>query len=419
MRGFILITILLTSSCVNETLFLEKRNQGASVIVDVAPVAVAITPGNFNKDTQSIVTLVYSDSDSDLATSCTISSLSNVTITQACSCAGPGVCTVGVTGTAGYNGAGSFDYTVTANSVVSNIVSSTFTIDIDDASMLGAAPADEEWIIVPYNAGGMGLDAFAVMKYEAKAFNDFIPYSSTIDPGEVDVDGLSVTLATHVPVSIADNQPWRSIDANDSAAKCESLGANYHLISNPEWMAIAREVEMQDANWTGGTEGSGCLFRGNSGEPTVGTGLGVTDSCGYNAATDPEQGSGRDMRARHVLSNGAEIYDLSGNLWEWTDWDSTTVGFQLGPVSCAVGWLELPAVTCGALADADYNSNNGAYTSTEGVGMFAGGSGGSGGAALRGGVWWNGAYAGVFAFRLTAAPTSWVTHIGFRCVYRP
>ena len=38
-----------------------------------------------------------------------------------------------------------------------------------DASTLGAAPADEEWIVVPANAGGMGLDAFAVMKYEAKA----------------------------------------------------------------------------------------------------------------------------------------------------------------------------------------------------------------------------------------------------------
>jgi formylglycine-generating enzyme required for sulfatase activity len=330
MRGFILITILLTSSCVNETLLLEKRNQG--------------TP----------------------ATSAGASSSAL------------------------------------------------------DASTLGAAPADEEWIVVPANAGGMGLDAFAVMKYEAKAFND-ANTNSTIDGGEVDAVGTAVETGTHVPVSTADNQPWRNIDANDSAMECESLGANYHLISNPEWMAIAREVEMQDANWTGGTEGSGCLFRGNSGEITVGTGTLVTDSCGYNATTDPEQGSGRDLRAKHVLSNAEEIYDLSGNLYEWTDWDGDTVGFQVAPHTATCGFgNELPAtVACGTLADADYNTNNGGYESTEGVGYFIPDFFAYGGAALRGSSWINKAYAGAFALDLSNSPTSANTLFGFRCVYRP
>ncbi|MBT7608338.1 MAG: SUMF1/EgtB/PvdO family nonheme iron enzyme [Bacteriovoracaceae bacterium] len=243
------------------------------------------------------------------------------------------------------------------------------------------------------------------MKYEAKAFND-ANTNSTIDGGEVDAVGTGVATGTHVPVSTADNQPWRNIDANDSAAECESLGANYHLISNPEWMAIAREVEMQDANWTGGTEGSGCLFRGNSAETT----------CGYNSATDPDSGTGRNARAKHVLSNAEEIYDIAGNIYEWTDWDGDTVGFQLGPTSCATGWLELPAVACGALADADYNSNNGAYTATEGVGRLYGGSGG---AALRGGHWSHYTSAGAFALHLLNSPTDANADLGFRCVYRP
>lgn len=73
--------------------------------VDDAPVASDITPASFEQDTQSIITLSYTDQESDLATSCSISNLTNVTVTQACSCTGLGVCTVGVTGTASYYGA--------------------------------------------------------------------------------------------------------------------------------------------------------------------------------------------------------------------------------------------------------------------------------------------------------------------------
>ena len=52
----------------------------------------------FNEDTQSIITLSYSDIESNQATTCTLSSLTNVTVTQGCACLA-GVCTVGVTGT--------------------------------------------------------------------------------------------------------------------------------------------------------------------------------------------------------------------------------------------------------------------------------------------------------------------------------
>lgn len=95
--------------------------------VDDAPVATNITPASFNENVQSIITLAYTDVDSDQATVCSTSNLSNVTVTQACACAA-GVCTVGVTGTLNYSGAAGFDFTVTANSVVSNTASATLTI---------------------------------------------------------------------------------------------------------------------------------------------------------------------------------------------------------------------------------------------------------------------------------------------------
>lgn len=93
-----------------------------------APTVSSITPVSFNEDIQSIITLPYSDLDSDLATSCSISSLTNVTETQACSCDGSGICTVGVTGSLDHSGAASFQYSVVANSQASNSATATLAI---------------------------------------------------------------------------------------------------------------------------------------------------------------------------------------------------------------------------------------------------------------------------------------------------
>jgi len=101
--------------------------------VDDAPSTSNFNPPAFDENTQSVITLPYADVENDQATSCAISNLNNVTVTQACACAA-GTCTVGVTGTLNYAGAASFDFSVTANSATSNISTANFTInDLDDA----------------------------------------------------------------------------------------------------------------------------------------------------------------------------------------------------------------------------------------------------------------------------------------------
>ncbi len=98
-----------------------------------APVATNLIPTSFDEDTEEFITLVYNDGDGDLATTCAVSNLVNVTETTACSCT-LGTCTVGVTGTLNYFGSASFNYTVTAAAQVSNAASATLTIDsLDDA----------------------------------------------------------------------------------------------------------------------------------------------------------------------------------------------------------------------------------------------------------------------------------------------
>lgn len=370
--------------------------------VNDAPVAQNITPPSFSVNTESLITLSYSDEESDLATSCSIQALSNITETTNCSCNGSGVCTVGVTGTLNYTGPASFDFNITAGGATSSLASATLEIKGTEGGPTGV----EDWIEVPANAGGMGLGSFYVMKYEAKAWEDS-NVNTIVDNGEIDSDGLSVSTANSKPISVESNLPWRTIDANDAAAECESLGANYHLITNDEWIAIARDIESVNTNWSGGSVGSGCLSTGNSGETT----------CGYDGL-EPEAGSSRNARASHELSNGNTITDFAGNLSEWVDWDSPTAptaGYQSAPTTCSAGWTELPVVSCPAVNSTDYDTSNGSFDSNNGVGMFYGGAGGG---ALRGGSWSNMLMAGVFSVALDAPPTYTQDSIGFRCVYR-
>lgn len=384
-----------------------------NVTGDSAPVSLSLNPQSGYREIEKIVTLSYSDTDSDLATNCSLSNLVNISESTSCACSS-GICSVGVTGDAGYTGGVAFDYTVTANGAISNTASVNFILND-----LGASKVDQ-WVRVPANSGGLGLNEFFVMKYEAKAWND-VNANSIVDSGELDLDGVGVSAASFVPVSVAGSQPWRSINANDSAAECESLNSEtasldrqndtnddgtYALISNSEWMAIVRDIEAVDNNWTGGSVGAGCLYRGNSGDTT----------CGYNSPTDPDSGTGRDTRAKYLTSIGQEIFDIAGNVWEWTDWDASNMGFQLGPTTCAASWLELPSVSCGDLASADYDTISGTLTSSHGVGQLYGDSGG---AALRGGRWDDSTIAGAFSLSLYFAPTFSFTSIGFRCVYRP
>jgi hypothetical protein len=158
----ILVMILLAGSllaCSKVDIdFLEKVTAppGAEGAVENAPVAVAITPANFNEDTESLMTLVYSDADSDLAATCSISGPTNVTETTACSCTAGGVCTVGVTGNLGFVGSGeSFNFRVTANSAVSNDSSAQLTISevVNPFVSTWATTATNESIRLPLSSG--------------------------------------------------------------------------------------------------------------------------------------------------------------------------------------------------------------------------------------------------------------------------
>ena len=172
------------------------------------------------------------------------------------------------------------------------------------------------YIDVPAN-DDLGVPAFRVMKYEAKR--------------DTSAEGIGKA------VSKEDGEPWEGVRRHDAIERCKLLNSEasdddinndvnkdgtYALISNSEWMSLARDIENVPANWTSGIVGTGCLFRGNVGAklPCEGSADSEEDvDSGYNHGS-PDYGPDRSSTAKLTLSNGEEIWDLSGNLLERTDY---------------------------------------------------------------------------------------------------
>jgi hypothetical protein len=55
-----------------------------------------------------------------------------------------------------------------------------------------------------------------------------------------------------------------NINHADAKTACAALGGQYHLITNAEWMTIARSIEATATNWSTGTINSGAINRGHT-----------------------------------------------------------------------------------------------------------------------------------------------------------
>ena len=261
------------------------------------------------------------------------------------------------------------------------------------------------FIPVPHNSVYGTTKDFCVMKYEAK------------------------NNGSDVPVSQAPGVPWGNMTQINAKSKCSDLntvnGVNikYDLISNPEWMTMAIDIEKTASNWSSGFVGVGSLNRGHSdNNPPV-----LCDATTENIQTDcmtlDTNPANHHQKRTHTLSNGQVIWDLAGNVWEHIDW--SLGGDLTASPSCPGGESDLPLVSCGALAAVDYlPANPGGVSASDydrdyGLGNYYGGSGG---AARRGGNRTIGpGGAGLFSLHLNETPSSGAAYstFGFRCVYRP
>ena len=115
---------------------------------------------------------------------------------------------------------------------------------VDSQTSSGRCPSG--YVKVP-GSNRYGTEEFCVMKYEAK--ND----------------------GNGKPVSQASGTPWVDIDQFNARRECRSLGSEYHLITEKEWMTIVENAMLQKENWADTNIGSrvsngGGFYRGNVGQ---------------------------------------------------------------------------------------------------------------------------------------------------------
>jgi len=190
--------------------------------------------------------------------------------------------------------------------------------EISSPTLVASLTCPSGFIIVPGSAT-YGTSDFCVMKYEAKQVG-----------------------ATNVPESVAAGEPWwgtvnRTTAAAYSANVVGCTGC--HLITEAEWLTIAQNVLGVDSNWDDGAGnhavGTGYIYGGNC-DGNVDDGpfflaASSNDADGYYGTyfTAPAR-----TRRTLTLSNGNVIWDLSGNINEWTS-GTTSGGHQPGAVSDA------------------------------------------------------------------------------------
>jgi formylglycine-generating enzyme required for sulfatase activity len=251
----------------------------------------------------------------------------------------------------------------------------------------------EGFIAVPGDAR-FGTNDFCVGKYEAK-----------------NVGGKAVSQAEGLPYSNISQTKALEV-AKDACAGCS-------LISNAQWLTVAHNVLNVNSNWSGGTVGSGYIYNGhNDNSPANALEASTDDSSGYHGTGN----STGDQRRTLRLNNGEVIWDLAGNVWEWTA--ETVTGGQPGQSGYA--WREWNMVEgTGGISPSPFPSFGtpaaSGWTSSQRIGRLYSSSTENGLRGAQRGSFFNGGAtnAGIMALNFNDTPSTANAALGFRLVYDP
>ncbi|WKZ25076.1 MAG: type II secretion system protein [Patescibacteria group bacterium] len=265
--------------------------------------------------------------------------------------------------------------------------------------------------------GSTALDTndFCVMKYEAKCLDEsgepvVAEYGTGYDD---DVDGDCINnggAITSAPLG----EPIISLDLNKARYYCELDGSR--LISNPEWMTIARDAQSNGLNEEGARK---YMPRGNFHSQAV-----LNAENEYVFTNEFDGNNFFDRRTLKLLSGGS-IWDLAGNVAELAD--STCVSGTGAGQYPVVG----PSYWSTVLADPNYAYAveasgptwlDGYDSSMGNSGWFTSGCSSTGNIFIRGGDSFNGTdghdgYVGIYYLDLENNSSYKGKYLGFRCVH--
>lgn len=261
-----------------------------------------------------------------------------------------------------------------------------------------------------------------------------------------------VSTASGFPITFI---PEFDTTVNNSKNYCQMNG--WHLITNAEWMTIARNAETVPANWCN-RDGSQCGFAPGTSNTILANGH--NDNAGESSASASTHGAliaapddqpcfgtttdgsntcgGKSSQKRTLtLTNGAVIWDFAGNVWQWVDAEvaqkdqpqSQTGGkqdFGWKWSEFSQGTKERPSAIIDngqslVLGYDAFRPSNSSWNSTNGVGRVYHFSGTTTNTTqftfIRGGNWRHGDDSGAFTIHMSPTDhTHNIDDVGFRCV---
>ena len=259
------------------------------------------------------------------------------------------------------------------------------------------------------------------MKYEAKCVSGTTPLTTPDTGYQTYNNSAQPCTGNYYIASTAGGYPIANISHTTASAYCQAIGA--HLLTNDEWMTIARNAEKVAANWSNGSVGSGYLPRGNSNSSAAQDGSSIYGT-NYSDFTH--------LRTI-TLSNGSVIWDLAGNVWEHVQRSNNNAGdltttMTVPACSNATSTWEWCQYSSGGtpyisswsadVPQAKVAPSNSSYYSSQNVGqVYTYGTDGNQGTSgfLRGGNWGTGAYGGLFSLHLRWSAGNTSNDVGFRC----
>jgi prepilin-type N-terminal cleavage/methylation domain-containing protein len=307
------------------------------------------------------------------------------------------------------------------------VQSGVFATKIAGGSLpqLASIPQGGDWIRVPGNSDYETEDFWA-MKYEAKCVGADGQALLSPDTGEMktynnEINPCIASSDRYIS-STKSGYPIGNINHDTAKAYCESIGT--HLITNEEWMTIARNAEQVNSNWSGGSPGEGYFYSGHNDYNPHGSLQASLDADGY-AGTNNTSGN---QRRTLTLSNGEVIWDLSGNVFEHVMRTPADLQTLIATPSCNTGtggqWCEHGTTTSPYISEwtADVTqsntgpSNETDWNSLQGMGkLYTVGGMANKINFFRGGASSNYSSAGIYNMVFVGGPDNAIDYVGFRC----